>query len=106
MSRIFRSLIVASSLLACLHASASSLVGTTDVVVGGALQSSDASTDLSSSWRDDKIVLAAREDAASFVASAGEIRGANLEAALLHIRQQAPQLQVSDEQLAQVILAR
>ena len=56
------------------------------------------------SFGDDKIVLAARDDAASFVASQGEIRGARLEAALQHIRQQAPQLQADDLQLAQAIL--
>lgn len=49
-------------------------------------------------------MLAARDDAASFLASQGEIRGARLEAALQHIRQQAPQLRADDLQLAQAIL--
>ncbi|RML19019.1 hypothetical protein APX70_04873, partial [Pseudomonas syringae pv. maculicola] len=42
---------------------------------------------------------------ASFVASSGEIRGARLEGALQHIRQQLPELQATDNQLAQAILA-
>lgn len=55
--------------------------------------------------RDNKIVRAARDDAASFVATDGAIRGVKLESAFAHIRQQAPQLQASDAQLAQAILA-
>ncbi|EPN15090.1 hypothetical protein A249_07817, partial [Pseudomonas syringae pv. actinidiae ICMP 18804] len=35
----------------------------------------------------------------------GEIRGARLEGALQHIRQQLPELQATDNQLAQAILA-
>ena len=67
--------------------------------------SSISSADVSSSFRDDKIVREARDDAATFVGSAGEIRGARLENAFQHIRQLAPQLQASDAQLAQAILA-
>jgi uncharacterized protein (TIGR02448 family) len=86
-------------------ASASSFVVTTDSLVSGLAASSEATSDISSSLRDDKVVLAARDDAASFVASQGSIRGVQLEAALLHIRQQAPQLQADDLQLAQAILS-
>ena len=50
------------------------------------------------------IVRAARDDAASFVASEGAIRGVKLESAFEAIRQQAPQLQATDAQLAQAIL--
>ena len=50
------------------------------------------------------MLRAARDDAASFVASEGSIRGVKLESALDFIRQQAPQLQASDAQLAQAIL--
>ena len=51
------------------------------------------------------MIRAARDDAASFVASNGAIRGAQLEAALLQIREHAPQLQASDAQLAEAILS-
>lgn len=86
-------------------ASASSFVVTTDTVVRGVAASTNATSDASSSLRDNKIVQAARDDAASFVASQGSIRGAKLESALVHIRAQAPALHASDEQLAQAILA-
>jgi uncharacterized protein (TIGR02448 family) len=86
-------------------ASASSFVVTTDSLVSGLAASADATSDISSSLRDSKVVLAARDDAASFVASQGSIRGVQLEAALQHIRQQAPQLQADDLQLAQAILS-
>ncbi|MOA06153.1 hypothetical protein D3C78_1257790 [compost metagenome] len=86
-------------------ASASSFVATTDTLGGLVANASESTSDISSSFDDDKIVLAARDDAASFVASAGGIRGAQLEAALRHIRTQAPQVQADDLQLARAILA-
>lgn len=86
------------------NAHASSFIVTTDSIVNGLKASSDATSDVSSSFRDNKIVRAARDDAASFVASEGAIRGVKLESALNHIRQQAPQLNATDAQLAQAIL--
>ncbi|AMK28746.1 MULTISPECIES: DUF2388 domain-containing protein [Pseudomonas] len=86
-------------------ANATSFVVTTDAVVGAVAASTDATSDISSSFRDDKIVKAARDDAASFVGSDGAIRGAKLESAFVHIRQQLPDLQASDAQLARAILA-
>lgn len=86
-------------------ASASSLVASTDALVAASMNITEATSDASSSLNDDKIVRAARDDAASFVASQGVMRGARLEAALQHIRLQAPQLQGSDLQLAEAILA-
>jgi uncharacterized protein (TIGR02448 family) len=92
-------------LSAAVSANASSFIVTTDAVVDGVAASTHATSDASSSLKDDKIVRAARDEAASFVGSAGQIRGAQLEGALQHIRQQLPQLQATDEQLAQAILA-
>ncbi|WP_415753900.1 DUF2388 domain-containing protein [Pseudomonas leptonychotis] len=86
-------------------ASATSFVVTTDAVVGAVGATSEATSDVSSSFTDDKIVLAARDDAAAFVASQGEIRGVRLEAALQHIRQQIPALHGDDMQLAAAILS-
>src|SRR5690606_31848599 len=85
-------------------ASASSFIGTTDMIGSALVGTSESTTNLTSG--DDKVVLAAREDAASFVASAGEIRGAQLESALQLIRAKAPALQVTDLELAEAILAR
>jgi len=86
-------------------ANATSFIVTTDAVVGAVAATTDATSDVTSSFRDDKIVKAARDDAAGFVGSEGVIRGAKLESAFRHIRQQAPTLQASDAQLAQAILA-
>ncbi|HEY0504550.1 MAG TPA: DUF2388 domain-containing protein [Lysobacter sp.] len=85
---------------------ASSFAGTSaGSSAGGSSASSNASSD-SSSGNDDKVVLAAREDAASFVASDGAIRGARLEAALRHLREHdAAAGQASDLELAKAILA-
>ncbi|MGH8353252.1 MAG: DUF2388 domain-containing protein [Pseudomonas sp.] len=104
MSRL-RLLSAAALLTIATGASASSFVATTDVVGRAVVATTDTSSDLSSSLKDDKIFRAARDDAASFVASQGAIRGAQLEAALRHIRQQAPHLAASDGQLAEAILA-
>ncbi|MBA1273078.1 DUF2388 domain-containing protein [Stutzerimonas azotifigens] len=53
---------------------------------------------------DNKLVLGAREDAGSFVASNGEIRGPYLEAALQRVRAEQPDLAASDMELATAIL--
>ena len=85
---------------------ASSFAGTS------AGSASDASSDGSSassgsSSGEDKLILAAREEAAGFVASAGAVRGARLQAALLHLREtQAGAVLASDLELARGILAR
>lgn len=96
-------LLAAASLLAlATQASATSFVVTSDWISDAFGSTSDAT---SSSTKDDKVVRAAKDDAASFVASNGSIRGAHLEAALSHLRSQQPQLQASDMQLAEAILA-
>jgi uncharacterized protein (TIGR02448 family) len=96
---------LAALLIASSTAGATSFVVTTDAVVGAVAATVEASWDVSSSFTDDKIVLAARDDAAAFVASQGDIRGVRLEAALQHIRQQVPTLQGDDMQLAAAILS-
>lgn len=69
--------------------------------------SAGSSASSGSTSGDDKVVLEAREDAASFVASEGRIRGAQLEAALRHLRESSAVARAaSDMQLAQAILAR
>ncbi|WP_165668274.1 DUF2388 domain-containing protein [Metapseudomonas otitidis] len=56
-------------------------------------------------FKDHKLIVAAREDASSFVASDGQIRGPYLEAALRQVRADNPGLTASDEALASAILA-
>ncbi len=52
------------------------------------------------------MVTEARDEAASFVASAGEIRGARLEAAFVSLRGEfAEAREASDQALAETILA-
>jgi uncharacterized protein (TIGR02448 family) len=81
---------------------ASSFAGTS----GGASSASSAGSSGSTSGSD-KIVLQAREDAAGFVATDGRIRGARLEAALRHLREQSAMARdASDLELARAILAR
>ncbi len=84
-----------------LPALASSFAGSSAGSASGASSAGSSSSD------DDKIVLDAREDAAAFVASDGAIRGARLEAALLHLREhEAAQREASDLALARTLLAR
>ncbi|PSS56644.1 DUF2388 domain-containing protein [Pseudomonas sp. BBP2017] len=56
--------------------------------------------------KDHKLVVAAQDDAGSFVASEGAIRGPYLEAAIQKVRADNPGLEVSDMDLAQAILAK
>jgi uncharacterized protein (TIGR02448 family) len=70
-------------------------------------RSLDFTSDTTTSIRDMKVVIAAREDAASYVASNGAIRGARLEAAFSALRSQLPEARLaSDQALAEAILAR
>ncbi len=79
---------------------AGSFASSASSAAGGSSASSKTTTP------DDKLVLQARDDAASFVASDGRIRGAQLEAALRHLREHnAGAQRASDMQLAQAILA-
>ncbi|MGV8919024.1 MAG: DUF2388 domain-containing protein [Pseudomonas sp.] len=59
---------------------------------------------------DRKLILAAQDDSAAFIASDGQLRGAQLESALLflreELRQSQPKLYVSDVELAQAILVQ
>ncbi|HEY1070691.1 MAG TPA: DUF2388 domain-containing protein [Thermomonas sp.] len=73
---------------------------------GSSATSAGSATSASTSG-DDKVILAAREDAASFVATGGQVRGARLEAALRLLRERRTDARAaSDLQLAQAILAR
>lgn len=85
---------------------AQTLVATSNIIVRALDRTFDFTSDTTTSIRDSKIVLAARDDAASFVASEGQIRGAQLEAAITVIRSQVTEAQgVSDLVLAEAILA-
>lgn len=103
-----RSLVIALTACALFSgfAQAQTVVATSNIVVRALDRSINFTSDTTTSIRDMKAVVQARDDAASFVASAGEIRGAQLEAALQAIRQRLPEAQsASDLQLAEAILA-
>lgn len=57
-------------------------------------------------FKDHKLIVAAQEDAGSFVASDGAIRGPFLEAAMRQVRADNPTVQASDLELANAILAK
>ncbi len=97
--------VATAACLAAGTASAGSITGTIDAIGASLVNTVEGTSDITSNLGDDKVVLEARDDAARFVASNGEARGAQLEAALQHIRTQAPALEASDLQLAGAILA-
>ncbi|HWV10468.1 MAG TPA: DUF2388 domain-containing protein [Pseudomonas sp.] len=85
---------------------AQTLVATSNIIVRALDRTINFTSDTTTSIRDMKVVIAARDDAASFVASQGEIRGAQLEAALVAVRAHVPEAQhASDLDLAEAILA-
>jgi uncharacterized protein (TIGR02448 family) len=87
-------------------AQAQTLQATSNMLLRATERSLDFSSDTTTSIRDSKIVLDAHDDAASFVATNGAIRGAQLEAALGAIRAQLPAArEASDQELAAAILA-
>ena len=57
-------------------------------------------------FKDHKLIIAAQDDAGSFVASDGSIRGPYLEAAMQKVRADNPGLQATDMELANAILAK
>ena len=87
-------------------AHAQSVVATSNIIVRALDRSLDFTPDTTTSIRDMKVVAAAREDAASFVASEGAIRGVQLEAALQLLRERLPEARQADDlALAEAILA-
>ncbi|MCZ4323646.1 DUF2388 domain-containing protein [Pseudomonas anguilliseptica] len=105
MRPILLSTLVAAVLLSA-TTQAQTLVATSNIIVRALDRTLDFTSDTTTSIRDSKVVLAARDDAASFVASQGQIRGAQLEAAIGAIRSQVPEARgASDLVLAEAILA-
>ena len=85
---------------------AQTLVATSNIIVRAFGRSIDFTSDTTTSIRDSKVVREAHDEAASFVASNGDIRGAQLEAAFDTVRQRVPEARdVSDQVLAEAILA-
>ena len=88
--------------LACVPVFASSFAGSSAGTSAGGTSASSGSTS-----GDDKVVLAAREDAAGFIATDGALRTVRLESALRYLRARDPaSSSASDLMLARAILAR
>lgn len=77
-----------------------------DSLTGSTVAFSYVASQVTSAPFNNKLILDIREDAASFVASQGELRAARLEAALLWLREQQPELAASDLELAETILVQ
>ncbi|EIK97611.1 hypothetical protein PMM47T1_07501 [Pseudomonas sp. M47T1] len=87
-------------------ASAHTLQQTSNMIVRASNRTINFTSDTTTSIRDSKVVRDAQDDAASYVASNGNIRGAQLEAAFVAVRAQVPEAKdASDQELAQAILA-
>ncbi|MHC8404861.1 MULTISPECIES: DUF2388 domain-containing protein [unclassified Pseudomonas] len=87
-------------------AQAQTLVATSNILVNATRRTIDFTSDTTTSIRDSKIIREAHDDAASFVASEGDIRGAHLEAAFSTLRTRVPEARdASDQVLAEAILA-
>lgn len=101
-----RTLAAFALLLATGAAQAQTLVQTSEIIVRAFGRTVDFTSDTTTSVRDSKVVLEARDDAASFVASEGSIRGAQLEAAFSTLRDRVPEARdASGLTLAEAILA-
>ena len=72
----------------------------------GTVASGYATSMVTSAPFDHKLLIAARDDAAAFIASDGQLRGSQLEAALIYLRRTQPKLHASDLELAQAILVQ
>jgi len=77
-----------------------------DTTTAGIVATSYVTSQLTSLPFENKLVAEARDEAASFVASAGRVHGVRLEAALRWLRQSQPDLTASDLELAQAFLVQ
>ncbi|WP_442113911.1 DUF2388 domain-containing protein [Pseudomonas sp. NUPR-001] len=95
-----RRLLIATSLVLCMPMGAA----LADVDAKDVATSAGISASLYSTFKDDKRIIPARDEASSFIASGGAIRGVYLESMLQRVRQEHPGIQASDEDIAMAIL--
>jgi uncharacterized protein (TIGR02448 family) len=77
-----------------------------DLTTQGTVASAYATSKVTSAPFDRKVILAAQDDAAAFIATDGQWRGVRLESALGYLRHSQPKLNASDLELAQAILVQ
>ena len=97
-----RSFCIALLLFSCSAGSATAF----DVTTAAIVRTSYVSSQLTSAPFDNKLIAEAREDAAGFVASDGQLAAARLQAAMERLRQEHPELAASDLELAEAILVQ
>ncbi|WP_312026995.1 DUF2388 domain-containing protein [Pseudomonas sp. J452] len=106
MRNLLPTLLAVTLCMSAVSVQAQTLVATSNIIIRALDRSFDFTSDTTTSIRDMKVVRAAQDDAASFVASAGDIRGAELEAAFATLRERLPEARdASDQELAEAILA-
>ncbi|KAA0945325.1 MULTISPECIES: DUF2388 domain-containing protein [unclassified Pseudomonas] len=98
----YRLLIVPALLAGCW----SGLALAFDLSTQSIVVSAYATSKVTSAPFDNKLILAAQDDAAAFIATDGQWRGAQLESALDYLRRTQPKLKSSDLELAQAILVQ
>ncbi|TLX57673.1 hypothetical protein DN824_08510 [Stutzerimonas nosocomialis] len=104
-STIAQAALASALVLGAAAAQAQTLVATSNLVVRALDRSINFTSDVTSRISDMKVVQEARDEAASFVASQGDIRGARLEAAFGALRSEfAEARDASDQALAEAIL--
>ncbi|MGA9703872.1 DUF2388 domain-containing protein [Pseudomonas sp.] len=84
----------------------SPLASAFDLSTQSTVVSAYATSKVTSAPFDRKVVMAAQDDAAAFIATEGQWRGARLESALDYLRRAQPKLNASDLELAQAILVQ
>jgi uncharacterized protein (TIGR02448 family) len=94
------------SLLALLALSWTQSANAFDMTTQNVVLSGYVTSKVTSAPFDHKLIRAAQDDAAVFIASDGQTRGAQLESALRYLRQNTPKLSASDLELAQIILVQ
>ncbi|MHC8302429.1 DUF2388 domain-containing protein [Pseudomonas sp. ZS1P83] len=77
-----------------------------DLSTQGIVATGYATSMVTSAPFDRKLLLAAQDDAAAFIASDGQLRGVQLESALIYLRRTQLKLHASDLELAQAILVQ
>jgi len=77
-----------------------------DSLTGVTVAATYVASQVTSAPFDDKLILDARDDAAVFVASHGQSRGAQLETVLQRLRTRHPDIAASDLELAEAILVQ
>ncbi|PRA22436.1 DUF2388 domain-containing protein [Pseudomonas poae] len=84
----------------------SPLVSAFDLTTQSTVATAYATSKVTSAPFDRKVIVAAQDDAAAFIATDGQWRGARLESALDYLRHIQPKLNASDRELAQAILVQ